>query len=251
MGIVIGYRGTLDDLTRVDGLIEDVRLFCKKVSWEFTEISDPISGVALATAADFMGRPKKKAPVEEWPEDETLDMGSLKLRFNAKNATLLEETWRGIVAHPPGTESLALTFDGKGRLCHYMDIPQHWVKGPLRDQKHYVCFPLFCKTTGEIEQHVAICVLLKMLGRRYMKNLKVSDSTGYFKSGSLTKLREGHALMGMFTRAIKESPTFLKTVFKAAGLSEELAETAVPVTGALKRPAALKAPLKAKRATVH
>jgi hypothetical protein len=229
MGIVISFRGTLDDISRLDSLVADVRKFCGHAGWEFDEISEQISGIAMGTADDFMGgrRKKKTVDYENWPEEETFRMGSLTLRFDSKNPTMIEEPWRGIIAHPPGTESLSLTFDGKGRLCHFMEVPQRWVRGRLKDEKHYLCFPLFTKTTGEPDQHIAICVLLKMLRDRYISNLKVNDETGYYKTGSLAKLRQGHAVMAGFIGAIKNNPAFLKTVLKAAGVDEKAAETAV------------------------
>ena len=41
MGIVISYRGTIDELSSIDGLIADVRQFCQKIGWEFIEVADP------------------------------------------------------------------------------------------------------------------------------------------------------------------------------------------------------------------
>lgn len=259
MGIVISYRGTLNDLDGIDGLIADVRLFCGAARWEFTEVAEQISGVAMMTADEFMdggGRRKKKkapasTPVEELPEEETTNLGSVTLRFDSKNPPILiEETWRGIIAHPPDTESLALTFDGKGRLCQYMAVPQKFVKGRLKEQTHYLCFPLFCKTTGATEQHIAICLLLKMLRGKYIKDLKVNDDTGYFKTGNLAKLEEGHAMMAGLIGAIKRDPEFLKSVLKAAGKGD-LAEGAVLLPSEIRvqdRGASRKAK---KAATIH
>ena len=251
MGIVIGYRGTLNELSSIDGLIADVRLFCQQIGWEFTEVADPISGIALSTADDFMGgkRKKKSLPSEKWPKEETVDMGSVKLRFDHKNPTLIEETWRGIIVNPPDTESLVLAFDGKGRLCQYLPVSQTWVIGPLKDQPHYMCFPLFCKTTGATEQHIAICVLLKMVRDKYIKDLKVNDDTGYFKSGNVKKLEEEHGYMAGFIGAMKQDPNFLKSVFKAAGIGE-LAEGAVllPSEITVPRPGPAR---KAKKSTIH
>ena len=257
MGVVIDYRGTLDEMALMDRLIADVRLFCQQAGWEFAEVSDHISGIAMGSAADFTGprkrqsrREAKESDPKNWPEEETFRMGGLTLRFDAKNPMLLEETCRGIIAQPPGTDSLALTFDGQGRLCHFMAISQHWVKGPLKDQKHYLCFPLFCKTTGETEQHIAICVLLRMLRDRYIKDLKVGDETGYFRSGKLGKLRRAHALMTGFISAIKGNPEFLKGVLKAAGIDEKLVEGAVLLPDTIRLPVGGSG-RKAKKPTVH
>lgn len=255
VGIVINYRGTLDDVGRLDSLIADVRLFCRQAGWEYTEVSEQISGIAMGTAADFMGgrgikksrsKPKEQ---EKWPEEETFRRGGLTLRFNAENPTLIEETCHGVIAHPPGTDSLALTFDGQGRLCTFMDVPQSWVKGPLKDQKHYLCFPLFCKTTGEPEQHIAICLLLRMLRDSYISNLKVDDETRYFKTGNLAKLREGHALIAGLIDGIKNNPAFLKTVLKAAGIDEKSADTAVLLPGEILR--SPKPTRKPKKPSIH
>ena len=183
MGIVINYSGTMNDMAQIDGLIADVREFCEKAGWPFDEVADPISGVALMTPEDFMGgRSRKKTNRNNWPEEDVFRKGGMTIFFDSKNPILLEETLRGIMAHPPGTDSLMLTFDGKGRLCNYSPLPQDCVRGRLRDLTHYFCFPLFCKTTGETEQHMAICLLLRMLRDRYIKDLKVDDETGFFKS---------------------------------------------------------------------
>jgi hypothetical protein len=258
MGIVIDYSGTLDDISRIDNLIADVRLFCQQAGWEFDEVAEPISGIALTTAADFMGgRGKTKKPrlkPEQWPEEETFRMGPLTLRFDPKNPTMVEETLRGIIAHPPGTDSLSLTFDGQGHLCYLRAVPQHWVKGPLRDQKHYICYPLFCKTTGETEQHIAICLLLRMLRKSYIRNLKVSDETEFFKTGNMTKLRETHAIMAGVIGVMNKNPGFLKAVLKAAGIDESAAESAVLLPNEIPRrlPASpRKTGEKAKKPTIH
>ena len=159
-------------------------------------------------------------------------------RIDPKNVDLLEEVWRGIIAHPPGCESLALTFDGQGHLCRFVDIPGDMVKGPLRGQKHYLCFPLFCKTTGEMDQHIAICVLLRMLRDKYFKSLKVEDGTGYFKSNDLEKLKKEHRMMAGIVGALNSSPAFLTAVLKAAGVDEEAAKSAVPLDPNISLPSA-------------
>lgn len=252
MGICIGYRGTLNDMASIENLISDVRLFCQQVGWEFDEVSDPISGIAMGTADDFMGRPKKQAksvPVEEWPEEETTRMGGLTLHFDSKNPLFIEETWRGIIAHPPETESLAITFDGKGRLCQYRPVSDKWVKGPMKGHKHFLCFPLFCKTSGEVDQHIAICMLLKMLRRRYIRNLKVDDDTDYFKTGDMAKLQESHGIMAGLIGAIQRDPAFLKGILKAAGVEDAAAEGAVLLPeGIMQKPMPAR---KTKKATIH
>lgn len=257
MGIVISYQGTLDDTTQLDNLVADVRLFCQHAGWEFDEVAEPISGVALTTPEEFMGgaereekKEKKKdsIPPEKWPEEETFREGGMTIWFDAKTAILLEESMRGVIVHPTGTDSLRLTFDSRGRLCKYDAIPQEWVKGQLKDQKHYFCLPLFCKTTGETDQHGAICVLLRMLRDKYIKTLDVSDETGYFESGDLRKLQDGHAMMAGLVGMMRKSPELLKGVMKAAGLDEKKLE------GAKVLPAELGSPRKgrkAKKATVH
>ena len=257
MGIAISYNGSLDDVSRLEELVADVRQFCQSVGWEFAEISQHISGVALAgTAADFTGPKKRgkkpkgpKVDMEKWPEELTTRMGGLTLRFDVGPPDLLEETWRGILVNPPGTESVWLTFDAHGRLCHYMDVPQRMIKGKLKDQKHYWCFPVFTKTSGRVDEHIGICLLLKMVRDKYMKNLKVDDDTGYFKTGDLKKLHADNAVMAVFLGALKSNPAFLATIFKAAGLPAEAVATAVPIESRLSIP--IKTGGKAAKTTVQ
>lgn len=257
MGIAISYNGSLDDVSRLDELVADVRQFCQSTGWEFAEISQYISGVALAgTAADFTGPEKREDDPEDskedmanWPEELTTRMGGLTLRFDVGPPDLLEETWRGILVNPPGTESVWFTFDGHGRLCHYVDVPQRLIKGKLKDQKHYWCFPVFTKTSGRVDEHIGICLLLKIVRDKYMKNLEVEDGTGYFETGDLKKLHADNAVMAVFLGALKSNPGFLATIFKAAGLPEEMVATAVPIESKLSIP--IETERKAAKTTVQ
>ena len=61
MGIVIDYKGTLDDIARPDNLIADVRLFCQQAGWEYTEVAEHISGIAMGTPEDFMEGPEERS----------------------------------------------------------------------------------------------------------------------------------------------------------------------------------------------
>ena len=238
MGIVIDYRGKLNEPAGLDSLIADVRIFCQQIGWKFDEVSVQLSGIALNRVDGSGGGNPEKAqlPPEEWPEEETFRAGPLTMRFDPKNPMLLEETWHGIVAYPEGTDPLSLTFDGEGRLCRCLDIPQQWARGPLRDQKFYLFFPLFCKTTGEIDQHVAICALLQMLRRKHIRDLKVHDETGYFESLDLGRLRQGHAMMAGLVGTLKGNPAFLQRVLQAAGLDEPAAGTLEVLPGEIPVP---------------
>ena len=146
------------------------------------------------------------------------------VRIDPNNPDLIDQYCRGIMVHPPGTDSLLLTFDAKGRLCQFMTIPLDKVSEPLRGHKFWMCFPLFCKTTGETDQHMAICLLLRMLRDRYIGNMKVDDETGYFETGDLKKLHSTHGAMAGLIGAFKSSPALMKGLMKAAGMDEKEAE---------------------------
>ena len=250
MGIAISYSGSLNDVASLDHLIADVRLFSQAAGWKFDELTDIISGIAQTTPEDFMEEQeeRKSTPVEEWPEEETFREGPLTMRFDSKNPNLIEDVCRGIMVHPPDTESFLLTFDLKGRLCKYVNLPHNMVKGKFKDLTHYLCFPLFCKT-WDVEQHIALCVLLKMLRNKYIENLQVFDDTDYYTTGDVSKLRDGHTMMAGLIGALKNNPGFLTGLLKAAGMSDEEVKgaTMLPSEIEVTHPPATKA----KKNTVH
>ena len=255
MGIVINYRGTLNRLEDIDALIADVRQFSETIGWRYNEIHEHISGVALNSTDSFMKpRVVKEEPPEPppstTPAQSSESSSGLTIKVDPATAILLEETARGINVHPPDTDSLSLTFDSKGVLCRYMEMPDQCVHGPLKGQSHYFCFPLFCKTTGAVEQHIAICALLKLLRQKYISDLQVTDETGFFESGNLKQLERSQGAMASLIGSMRRNPEFLKALFAATGMDESSLDGAVVLPGEVHKEFPANAP-KAKKATVH
>ena len=242
MGVYIDYRGTLADMGRFDDLIADVIAFSKQAGWEFEEKIDIISGVL---AGDLLTRGEAKdseqqeagSTEEDPPEAYTVDYGAVKMRFNPRKIPFIEDTCRGVNVGVPDLGMIPITFDGAGRLCQFMELGDHMLQGPLKEFKHFVKFHLWVPTTGATEGHMALCGLLRMIRDKYIPDLAVSDLTGYWASGSTSKLRRTQALHGSFGRAVQESPALRKALtdrLKADSAPEDAApedKDAPPVPG--------------------
>ncbi len=139
-----------------------------------------------------MRAPPNAEPWPELPEGET----GLRGRVSRLHPPpLIEETARGVIALPPDTDSLRLVFDGSGRLVRYA----------MPDTNHYAAFPNFVKTTGAIESHVSICVLLRLLNGKFMNDLEVTDDTELWNTWNAKALERKHAemraLIGIFRQS--------------------------------------------------
>ncbi|MCC6539153.1 MAG: hypothetical protein IT162_16500 [Bryobacterales bacterium] len=211
VGISIGYQGKLDDLSRLDELVREVKDFCARFQWEYLEIDQHLDGIRFLGLDDWEpGRRKKKTsgPVrspETHPDEFVMhSSGSLTMWFDQVQPRLMEETMRGIYCYPPGTDSVNLTFDGSGNLCCFQELGDHIVRGKFRNLKHYIFNRPFTKTTGCVEEHKRICALLRIIQQKYIPNLQVNDPTGYYESEDVKRLeRESMGLaaaIGMLRR---------------------------------------------------
>ncbi|MBI4910735.1 MAG: hypothetical protein HY820_44385 [Acidobacteria bacterium] len=228
MGITINYKGALDDPSRINEALKEIRAFCKRVGWSYTNHSEHISGVELHTQEEADGvvkiKPRKDDP---WPEEKEKSKFSLRARVSRKYPPpLVEEVVRGVLVHAPGTETLRLVFNKKGRLCHHMELPVEVIIDALPDTIHYMAMPGWVKTTGAVESHQKICELLHMLKEQFMSKLQVSDGTGYFKTGNLKKLRQEHGMMSGLIDFFSD-PRMLNPVLRMAGLPEVAKDTKV------------------------
>jgi hypothetical protein len=217
MGISIAYQGSLSDSSRLEEALSDVRNFATRVRWRCDDFSEHYSGVVLVTQAEADGdsgtRLKDPNP-EPWPE--TTEKYGLSARVSKRHPPrLIEETVRGVFVTPPDTESLRLAFDSNGRLTKYWDIPAELVINAIPDTNHYIAFHHFVGTSGAPASHAALCLLLRMLKQKYMKNLQVSDSTGFWKTANLERLKLDHAqmstLLGLFGGS-KDLSALLRTI---------------------------------------
>ena len=196
MGICISYQGSLSDPAALDEAVHEIREFCNRAGWQCQDFSEHYSGVIISTQAQADGDPgTEDAGTESWP---AMPEGQFVLRGRVSRLHppgLIEETVRGGIVVPPDTESLRLVFDRSGRLVRYMDLPAELVINAIPDTVHYAAFPNFVKTSGAPASHAAICMLLRMLKQKLMKNLEVNDDTGFWKTGSVETLARKHAEM--------------------------------------------------------
>ena len=68
MGIVINYKGTLNDMAQLDNLVADARLFCQKAGWEFDEVCDRIMGIEIGAGMAFRDEEQEETRTAT-PED--------------------------------------------------------------------------------------------------------------------------------------------------------------------------------------
>ena len=184
MGICISYKGSLSDPSRLEEAIAEVKKFCVRAAWRCEDWEEHVSGLLLASK----GRAKPK---------------------------LIEEDLRGVYVCPPETESLRLVFDSKGRLAHYLELLEEMIKDPIPGTTYYLAMPNYCKTNGEPDVHLRMCLLLRILQAKFMPDLKVQDDTNFWKTGNFEKLCKEHLAMGLFIQSMndpKKATEFLRSM---------------------------------------
>jgi len=166
MGICITYKGKLNDPARVSELIAEVQSWCGELGWPCQEVTEPIEGIAL--------------------------------RWGSRKQKLVHTTLRGIWAQPPGTETLVFSFDDRGRLVRYLELPHELLRGKVcQEETYYLAGEIWVKTSGQVEEHIAIVDMLRKLKKKYITNLKVADEANYWETSSRRELTHHHRLMDM------------------------------------------------------
>jgi hypothetical protein len=229
VGIGIEYKGNLDDPSRLDELLNDVRAYCKAVGWRCEDWEESYSGVVLCSqeeadeheAADEEDDDEEEVDddPEPWPDMGEMEEGSIRIRGRVSKLNpppLIDETHRGVYVVPPDTDGLRLVFSPKGRLTRFMEMPRKWVIDAIPDAGHYVAFTNEVMTTGSAEGHKAICKLLRRLRDTYISNLEVDDQTGFWDKGNTASLREEHLIAGAFNRMFQD-PDALRLIMGASG----------------------------------
>lgn len=219
MGICIDYKGSLNDLSQLDEALREVRAFCRQAKWKFKSHTEEYSGVLLCSQEEAEGDEESPPDPEPWPEmpEGERPMG-IRARVSKHNPPpFIEEKCRGIIVYPGDTEPLRLIFNSKGRMINYMELPEKFIINALPDTAHYIAFPLWVKTSGAPSQHARLCMLLRILKQKFMRNMKVKDPTGYYRTGNVEKLISEHtlmsALLGMF-----ESPEAVRALVNMSGV---------------------------------
>lgn len=204
MGITISYRGTLDDPKLLDQLVVDVKQRCQKLGWPCVDVDKRIVGHAYRM-------------VDQGLEEERPGLATGRV---ALVEVPVDDRIRGVMVHPPKTETLVLTFNREGRIIYYQPLPGRMlppeeelppnlpiIMPPRFTQEpgYYFEEPMgLVKTTGQVEAHIEIVGILRHIKEHYVSDLKVSDSGEYWETGNVAKLIRAHATMeamiGIFSR---------------------------------------------------
>ncbi len=175
--------------------------------WPCKDYSEHYSGVAVYTQEEADNpKPSTADPDEEpWPENLQGRGGMLVRVSRRRPPPLLEETVSGVYVCPPNSESVRLVFDRSGRLVHYHDTPPEMVLNAMPDTAHYIAFRHFVKICGSPKEHAIVCLLLRMLKDKHMKDLQVTDDTGYWESGDFEDMEMRHVEMLLLIAALRQS----------------------------------------------
>lgn len=159
MGITIHYRGSIDDLSLIEKLQDEMVDICQSMNWDY----------------------------HVWNEDLNKPFDA-KLVHSPKGAEIKGHIpLRGItIQTDPQNESLKLLFNrDRGMSDFVTEIMKH--NGTLDKKFDW----LFVKTQfGAVDAHIAIIKLLRYLKQNYISDLEVSDEGEYWETG------DKEALMG-------------------------------------------------------
>lgn len=218
VGIHIHYKGNLDDPSRRDEALDDIREFCRTAGWKWKDWSEHYSGVMIVTQEQADGDvPSHNEP---WPEDlEPVELGCVTIRARVSTLhppPLIDETCLGVLVEPPGTDVLRLTFNSAGRLFQCWPLPRHIIAGAIPDTEHYMAFEHSIGTTGQAETHASICSLFDRLKKSFMSNLAIRDTSRFWETRDMQQLRSQQSMMasafGLF-----QNPSTMMTLLKVIG----------------------------------
>jgi len=213
MGISISYRGDLDDPAKLDNLVADLKLKCRKLGWPCEEVDQRVLGKAYC----FIGS-------EEVPTDTPgVHQGRAYM-----DLVPVDDRVRGVRIQPPGTETVFLTFNRAGRLCWYQEMPGQF----SQDEKGFVSFSSepgyylehdepWVKTTGAVRSHILLVALLRYVRDHYIHNLKVSDDTDFWETDDVDGLVQEHRMMGAIIGLFQREDV-AKAVADMVGLFEDV-----------------------------
>jgi len=173
MGITISYRGSIEDLSLIEPIQQEVIKFCQSMNWKYRLTNNDMSKPFNARLV----RSDKGANIK----------GHIPLR--------------GIsVDSDPDNETLCLLFNPQGKLTSFMrEVYIH--EGSIPPDQDWQ----FVKTQfGTVDAHIAIVKLLQSLKQSYIPNLEVNDDGEYWETADRERLiaRRGY-LFGMMTQVEK------------------------------------------------
>jgi hypothetical protein len=220
MSIVITYEGCLDDPARLDHLIEAVQQRCRHLQWPCQAVEQHIVGEAYYFLGD-----------QETPGQRP-GVSTVSAFFDQKT---VDERIRGLFVHPPGTETLTLTFNPAGQLQCYQALPGRpyttlagYGMSFTQEPGYYLANSSpWVKTTGEVTSHVLIVALLRFLQSHYMSNVVVHDPTGFWDTLDITALTQEHMRMQTLIDLFQESD-LVKDLLQLVGITDIAMLTRVP-----------------------
>lgn len=211
MGISIGYSGRLDDPDRLDELIAYAKDRAKGWGWECQDYCQPFSGMFFSGGWYEVGK-------------------GMRVRKGDPAPTLIEEEVRGVLLLPPRTDALCLIFNRAGKLVNYHEVPPARILSPppVPGEKYFMEFGLWTTLTGEVHVHIRLATLLRELQSMFIRNLEVSDNTGYWETGDLETMATEHLMLGAWMDALS-NPEMQRLVAQQTGDRLEPDATITPL----------------------
>ncbi|MDZ7330371.1 MAG: hypothetical protein ONB31_00160 [candidate division KSB1 bacterium] len=157
MGITIYYRGSIEDLSLIEPIQNEIMAYCQSMNWNYQlwnlNLSKPFN-------ARLVHEPK-----------------GIKIQGHIP--------LRGVsIFSDPKNEVLDVMFNPEGRLSSFMqEIMIH--DGSLTWDQAW----LFVKTQyGSVDAHIGIIKLLQLLKQSYIPNLEVHDEGQYWETANRERL---------------------------------------------------------------
>lgn len=202
MSITIHYRGRLRDLAQLPQLVAELQVACAGLGWACQTVEERILGV---------GERYESVPIET---NDGIPTSRVEIVEEP-----LDDEWRGVAIHPPGCETVFLTFDRRGVLVRYGNA----LESPLTPGRYGIEHQLAVKTQFcPPEAHVGVCDLLRRV-ERLAAEWEVNDEGGYWETGDCQVLLERQARMEALMNALsglEKTQAFLKQ----GGLDVEVSE---------------------------
>lgn len=224
MSITINYEGTLDDPSRINEFIYDMKFHCRKLDWPCREVNERILGDAYYYMGNQLG------------DDEEFGLNMMALFIGQKS---IDDRIRGVLIEPPGTESLNFTFNRAGELANYTPLPGRMTMESTpsgqtmsysQEPGYYLEAPTnWISTTGQVTSHVLIVGLLRYLQTHHMSDLEVHDASEFWNDMDLKSLQWEHGRMNALLNYFRK-PETIKSILEAAGIEIEGIENVRAVT---------------------
>jgi len=192
MGITIYYRGSIEELSLIEPIQQQMVEFCQSMNWKY----------------------------QLWDEDFNKPFNAKLIHHGEQRVEIKGHIpLKGItIQSDPNNETLDLLFNPAGKLSSFMgEILIH--EGTLTEEQNWQ----FVKTQfGTVDAHIAIIKLLRLLKQGYIPNLEVRDEGEYWETADREHLIAKRAfLFGKMTQVKK---ALAAITFDHEPTTEEFAE---------------------------